>query len=597
MMAESPLNKSGEVVQFKITSNGTALTETVQVVSIVVHLAIGKIPSAEIVVLDGDMPNQVFPVSDGDTLTPGSEIVIEAGYENATDIIFKGVVIRHGLRITADNNARLTIDCRDKAVAMTVGRKNAFYVNMKDSDIFSKIVARYSGISCDSDDTNTEHKELVQHYCTDWDFLASRAEANGMVVMTDQNKITIKTPQAGGSAELSVTYGEDLMEFHGDIDCRTQLASVKSVVWDPATQQIVEQTSSPKDLDLQGDLDSSTLAKVLGLSAFRLQTPAAMAETAVQSWADSQQTKSGLARVRGRVKFQGSAKAKLGGLIQLKGVGARFTGNVFVGSVTHELAEGHWTTEVESGVASERFTDQRDLAAPAAAGLLPGIEGLQIGVVKKLDEDPGGENRIQVSIPLLQAETDGVWARLSNFYASKTFGDYFIPEIGDEVLLGYLNNDPSNPVILGSLYSSNRTPPYPMTAENNTKAIVTRSLLRVIFDDDKKEITIITPAKNKIVLSDDSKSIALEDQNGNKVHLDPQGILLDSPKDITVNAKGKIVLSAVGEISATAQADVVVTGLNVTNTAQVGFTAKGSATAELSASGQTTVRGALVMIN
>jgi hypothetical protein len=46
-----------------------------------------------------------------------------------------------------------------------------------------------------------------------------------------------------------------------------------------------------------------------------------------------------------------------------------------------------------------------------------------------------------------------------------------------------------------------------------------------------------------------------------------------------------------------AQADVKVSGLNVTHTAQVGFSAKGSATAELSASGQTTVRGALVMIN
>ena len=218
-------------------------------------------------------------------------------------------------------------------------------------------------------------------------------------------------------------------------------------------------------------------------------------------------------------------------------------------------------------------------------------------MVKKLNEDPEAENKIQVSIPLLQAEKDGVWARLANYYASDGFGEFFIPEIGDEVVLGYLNQDPSHPVILGSLYSSKRKPPYELTAENYTKAIVTRSKLRVIFDDEKKIVTIITPASNKIVVNDDTKTILLQDETGNKVQLSPDGILLDSPKDITVNAKGKIAVSAVGEISITAQADVKVAGLNVSNTAQVGFTAKGSATAELSASGQTTVKGALVMIN
>ena len=307
--------------------------------------------------------------------------------------------------------------------------------------------------------------------------------------------------------------------------------------------------------------------------------------------------KAGLARIRGRMRFQGSAKAKTGGLIELAGVGERFNGVVFVSGVNHRIAGGDWTTEVEFGMSPDWFADQRDLVTPPASGLLPGIEGLHIGVVKKLNDDPEAENKIQVSIPLLQADKDGVWARLANYYASDGFGEFFIPEIGDEVVLGYLNDDPSHPVILGSLYSSKRKPPYALTAENYTKAIVTRSKLRVIFDDEKKIVTIITPAENKIVVNDDTKTILLQDETGNKAQLSPDGILLDSPKDIVVNAKGKIAISAVGEISLTAQADVKVTGLNVSNTAKVGFTAKGSATAELSASGQTTVKGALVMIN
>ena len=140
-------------------------------------------------------------------------------------------------------------------------------------------------------------------------------------------------------------------------------------------------------------------------------------------------------------------------------------------------------------------------------------------------------------------------------------------------------------------------PPYELTADNFTKAIVTKSQLKIEFDDDRKITTIITPGGNQAVLSDDEKSILLQDQNGNKVELSPDGIVLDSPKDISVAAKGKITIDAVGEIAMNSKADVSVKGMNVNHEANVGFAAKGNATAELSASGQTTVKGAMVMIN
>jgi uncharacterized protein involved in type VI secretion and phage assembly len=297
------------------------------------------------------------------------------------------------------------------------------------------------------------------------------------------------------------------------------------------------------------------------------------------------------------MKFQGSVMAKIGSLIELNGVGSRFNGDVFVSSVTHRIISGNWISEVDFGMSPDWFSEQRNLVAPPASGFLPGIEGLQIGVVLKLDEDPEGQSRVQVSVPILQAETEGVWARLSNFAASNSFGAFFIPEIGDEVILGYLNNDPSNPIVLGSLYSSKQVPPYELTAKNYTKAIVTKEKLSIEFDDEKKTITITTPGENKVVLSDDKKSILLQDQNGNKVELNETGIVLDSPKDIAISAEGKVTIDATGNIEITSKADVNVQGMNVNLSADTGFTAKGSATAELSASGDTTIKGAMVMIN
>jgi uncharacterized protein involved in type VI secretion and phage assembly len=152
-------------------------------------------------------------------------------------------------------------------------------------------------------------------------------------------------------------------------------------------------------------------------------------------------------------------------------------------------------------------------------------------------------------------------------------------------------------VVLGSLYSSKRKPPYALAAENDTKALVTRSKCKLEINEKDKIITLTTPGNNKVVLDDKDKSILLSDQNGNTVKLSDAGIALDSPKDIKLTAKGGITLDAVNAVQITSKADVKVAGLNINCEAQVGIVAKGSASAELSAAGQTTVKGAMVMIN
>lgn len=113
----------------------------------------------------------------------------------------------------------------------------------------------------------------------------------------------------------------------------------------------------------------------------------------------------------------------------------------------------------------------------------------------------------------------------------------------------------------------------------------------------KKVITILTPGNNTIVISDKNQSILIQDQSDNKVELSSNGISLDSPKDISMTSSGKISLEATGEISISSQADVKLSGLNIEHSADVGLTAKGGASAELSAGGNTTVKGAMVMIN
>jgi hypothetical protein len=121
--------------------------------------------------------------------------------------------------------------------------------------------------------------------------------------------------------------------------------------------------------------------------------------------------------------------------------------------------------------------------------------------------------------------------------------------------------------------------------------------LEINFDEEKKIIKIFTPGGNNITLDDTEKGITITDQNNNTLKLNSSGIEMESPKSIIIKATGDITLDATGKLSLKSKQDVTVEGLNITNTADVGFTAKGSASAEISASGQTIVKGAMVMIN
>lgn len=598
-MADSPERNSDGDVELSLFSDGTVLADGTRVLSVEVTRAINMIPSAKIVIADDDGVDMKkrFAVSDSSAFLPGAAIRIEAGYGDGRATIFEGVVVKHGLRIGVQGRGQLVIECRDKAVAMTLGRKCVNYIDLADSDIVSKMIATYDGLTAFVDTTSITHKELVQYDVSDWDFMLARADANGLVVIIEAGSLTLKAPATDGTAQLSVTYGVDLLEFDAEVDARSQLSSVGSVAWDPATQAVITQNATPQTLNAQGNLDAATLAKVLGLASYRLQSSVPLESDALKAWANGLQLKAALARVRGRMRFQGSALAKPGAIITLSGVGQRFNGNTYLSAVTHTVADGDWITEATFGMAPEGFAERHTLATPLASGLTAGVSGLHIGVVMKLDQDPDKQYKIQVSLPVMQAETDGVWARLASHYGSDGVGTFFIPEIGDEVVLGFLNNDPSHPLIIGSLYSSKRKPPYEITPDNFTKAIVTRSKLTIEFDDEKKVVTITTPGKNKIVLSDDAKSILLQDQNNNTVTLSSDGITLDSPKDISLSAKGKITLDAIGNIEITSKADLKQGAVNINSKANIGLVAQGTATAEFSATGQTTIKGAMVMIN
>ena len=591
-MAESPSIHKGRVLACSVYCNGSKLKDVFALVSATVHLELNRIGKATLKFNAGDMDKQTFDESDADQFKPGNAIRLDAGSIDKEETLFNGLII--GVRITTGKDFRsyMMVECRDNAYPATQGRRNRIYEKKADSDIIKDALSAYGSV--ETDPTSYKYPALVQYYCSDWDFALSRADANGLFVFTDGKKIQVKKPKVSASPVHTVTFGTDLTAFDLELSASDQFTQYEAVSWNPATQKVVKASAAAPSLNKQGDVQPKNMATG---DSLLLQTDAPTDEKALKQWADSMALKAGLARYQGSCSFYGSAKVIPGCIIELKGLGKRFNGNLFVGSVTHTIEDNEWITEAGAGISPLNITDERDVVSPSASGFLPGLQGLHTAVVKKLDGDPLKEYRIQVELPWMDGKSKLLWARLSTLYATNGMGTFFLPEPDDEVVVGFMNEDPNHPLILGGVYGTKHKPPYGYEAKNNTKAIVTREKMRIEFNEEKKVITVSTPGKNSLEISDDGKHIKLADQHKNEIVMDSNGIFLKSAKDITLKAKGGITLDATSKISGTAKSDVSLEGMNVKIQAKVGATVKGNATAELSASGQTTVKGAMVMIN
>jgi Rhs element Vgr protein len=559
--------------------DGQAVERIHQLLSVTVTKVADKIASARMVYLDGSASESNFPASNSELFIPGKELEILAGTTDDPVSLFKGIVVSQSIKVRDNAAPQLIVECKHKVIGLTIGRKNAYFFDKTDSDILTDILGN-APVTADVESTTVTHKQMVQYYSTDWDFLLSRAQANGKMVLTDGDTVTIKKPALSGNAVCTLQFGATILEMDAEIDARQQYSAVKGVSWDPAQQALIEKDGTDPGNLAPGNLTSSDLASVAGPDHFHLQQTS-LPEAEAQSWADAQWLRSKMGQVVGRMKCEGIATVNPGDLVTIAGISDRYNGNVLVTGVrqSFDLVEG-WKTHLQFGNSSNWLAEQTDVTAPKAGALLPGINGLQIGVVVS-NEDPDSEHRVRVKMPLVDNAEDGTWARVASLDAGDQRGFFFRPEVGDEVVLGFLDDDPRQAVILGMLHSSAKAAPLTGSDDNHEKVYQSRSGMKLYFNDDKKIILLETPAGKKVTLDEDAGELKMMDENENKIVLSSDGILIQS--------KGKIEIKA--------QQDIKMEGLNVESKAQTAFKAEGSASAEVKASGTLTLKGAMVQIN
>jgi Rhs element Vgr protein len=580
MPAERTLPIDAGLREFTVKVGGEAVPRERQLIAASVVTAANRIASARLVYADGSAAAGSFELASSPLFAPGATVEVLAGAGGAPALLFKGIVVRQSVKVREQSGSQFVVECRHAAARLALTRRSANHLDQKDSEVIETLLGA-TGADTDVEATAVQHAQLVQHDISDWDFSVARALANGRLVLTRGAGLAVRAPALGASSAATLQYGATLLEFDAEIDARAQASAVQTLTWSPADQALHTLDGDEPSFTAAGSFDTDTLAGAAGSAAIA-RPHATLDDAEATALASAARQLARVNQVSGRAKCIGIGTVQCGDTVTLAGVGDRFNGRVLVTGVRHEMdmVQG-WRTHLQFGGIELDEGLQARLVAPRAAQMLAPVAGLQVGVVTD-NEDPAGEFRVRVRLPLIDPADDGIWARVASLDAGKERGMMIRPEIGDEVVLGFFDNDPRQPVLLGMLHSSAHAAPLQPSNDNPEKGFVSRSGIQLLFNDETKTLTLSTPAGNTLVLDDDAQGMRLQDQNGNKIELGPDGITIQSTKALTLKSSTESTLEAGSSAGLKAATELKL---------------EGSSSAELSSGGTAKITGGLVQIN
>lgn len=205
------------------------------------------------------------------------------------------------------------------------------------------------------------------------------------------------------------------------------------------------------------------------------------------------------------------------------------------------------------------------------AGLGGRFYGLYPALVSDI-KDPDNQGRVKVTLPWAPDTGSGryeAWARLATLMGGGNRGSWFVPDVQDEVLIGFEAGDPRRPYVVGGLWNGTDSPPESMdgAGKNAKKVLRSRNGVKVTLDDTdgQEQLVLETPGGNKVTLKDGAASVKLEDSNGNSITLESSGITITASAKVTINAStaeisaGQLTVNAgMSTFSGVVKADTVI---------------------------------------
>jgi len=217
--------------------------------------------------------------------------------------------------------------------------------------------------------------------------------------------------------------------------------------------------------------------------------------------------------------------------VSIQGVGKRFSGKYRLRKVTHAIDDSGYRTsfEVTQRSASNLLSMLRkSVAESPSPNRREKFYGVAVGkVINNVDTD-GARGRVQLSFPWLSDTSDSDWARIATPMAGDQRGFFFLPDIGEEVLVAFEHGDLSKPVVLGGLWNGVKRPP-------------------VVHADGLNRIRMIKTPGHTITFDDTKglQKISIVDAGGSELSMQADGSMsIRAKTNLTLKAAGTITLNA-----------------------------------------------------
>ena len=495
-----------------------------------------------------------FELFDEDRFRLGTRIEIAFRAEDDLVVVTSGEITAISVEPGASGRHELVLTGLDLTHRLARGPKTRTFMRMTESDIASRIASEY-GLDTDIDPVREAREYVLQAGETDYAFLKRLAGRIGYDLWVSERTFFFKKKAAGHSRPFTVTWGENLTRFSVRFASSEHCDEVVVKAWNPLDKTTV--TGRSTDTDPGTDAPAAAEMANAARHAFGRITRStgqfpANSPAEADALADSLIRKASGGAVVLRGEANGNPWLGAGAEVSVQRVGRRLAGKYRVTSVEHIYgSDKPYTTRFVCG--GKDAADMADLLGGASADLArKGWGGLAVGLVTNND-DKEKLGRVKVRFPTLSDSDESTWARVASAGAGAARGMQWLPEVGDEVLVGFELDDKTRPMVLGGLWSRKDKLPHPDDAVKDGKTTV-----RVLASRKNHQFMITDDPKSALdlKLGDTSTAMHLEKDESK---LTAEQKLAVAGATIEIKATQKLVIEA-PQIEITAKSELKVAG-------------------------------------
>jgi phage protein D len=485
---------------------------------------------------------------DSEKIEPGKGLKIYAETDKVKELIFDGEIVELEPDFQKASQ-HLVIRGFDRMHRLSRGRYVRTFLNVTDGDIISKI-AKEAGLTSKVGPTTQVHPYVIQANETNLAFLQKRAAGLGYLLFVEGTTLHCVPPKEE-SIGAELRWAQNMVEFRPRLSTIGQVTEVKARGWDPMQKR--EVLGQARDAVFVPKVGVGQSGGQYAKKAFKVDAPLLVADRPLRSQAAAEVLAKAVAEMQGGHFIEaeglclGVPKLVSGVSVKIQSVGTRFSGSYFVTSATHSFApeDGY---QVRFSVSGLHPMTLLSMMAPTEQSQTSGLShyyGLVVGIVTD-NQDPENLGRVKVMYPWLSSEHTSYWARVVSAGAGVSRGIEFLPEVNDEVLVGFEQGDINHPYVLGGLWNGKDKPPYPSNAAVKGGAVVERTLksrlgheIAISDEGGTGGIRLVDIHKNAVTIDTNIDRVRMVSVGNAGIQAD-KNISLIAEQDIILHAKGRV---------------------------------------------------------